>query len=63
MKTLHTPKTCKRDVINTQYVGKGYKSKFTCPECGSSCWQHLSFLGRRDVVCDGAKFTKVEKTR
>lgn len=57
----HEPAICQRDVAGTQYVGKGYKSKFTCPTCGRSMWQHLNFLGQRTLVCNGEKFTKESK--
>ena len=59
----HALTICIRDVKGTQYVGKGYKSEFQCPDCGRKTWQHLSFLGMRNVVCDGQKFTKVSKER
>jgi len=54
----HEAAICVRDVAGTQYVGKGYRSKFTCPVCGRSSWQHLNFLGRRKMVCNGGKFSK-----
>jgi hypothetical protein len=57
----HNRVKCDRDVRGTQYVGKGYKSKFTCSTCGASCWQHLSYLGSRHVVCTGDKFLKVDR--
>lgn len=57
----HNRTKCDRDVRGTQYVGKGYKSKFVCAQCGASCWQHLSYLGSRYVVCTGDKFIKVSK--
>lgn len=55
----HDPIACVRDVAGTQYVGKGYKSKFVCPSCSRSCWQHLSFLGAKDLMCNGVKFVRV----
>ncbi len=54
---MHEPTICARDVHQTHYVGKGYKSLFACPACGRSCWQHLGFLGRRHLICDGEKFS------
>jgi hypothetical protein len=57
----HQPVQCERSSApaDSVYVGKGWKAKFICPSCGRNCWQHLNFLGRRKVVCDGVKFTKV----
>lgn len=57
----HKPAVCVRDVRGSQYVGKGYKSKFECPTCGRYTWQLLNMLGRRDVICNGEKFSKVAK--
>ena len=54
----HIPIICQRNVATTQYVGKGYKSRFECPACGRKTWQHLSFLGQRLLICDGVPFTK-----
>lgn len=54
----HSPVACERDIKGTQYVGKSYKSKFVCPHCSRSTWQHLGFLGKRKVICDGMKFHK-----
>jgi hypothetical protein len=54
----HDPVACVRDVQGTQYVTKGYKSKFTCPTCERSAWQHLSFLGQKSLFCNGRKFVK-----
>lgn len=57
----HPPIICPRgaDPIDTQYVYKGWKARFTCPTCRRTAWFHLNFLGQRKVVCDGAKFTKL----
>lgn len=57
----HEPTICVRDIASTQYVGKGYKSKFSCPACGQMTWQHLSFLGQRNLVCNGRKLSKEPK--
>lgn len=57
----HEPIICPRDFRSTQYVGKGYKSKFTCPSCSRSTWQHIGFLGQRNVICNGVRFTKEYK--
>lgn len=57
----HDVTICPRDVARTMYVGKGYKSAFECPACGRSTYQALNFLGRRNVVCNGVKFTKEAK--
>jgi len=40
------------------YVGKGYKGLFRCPVCGRETWQHLNFLGCRDLICTFTKITK-----
>lgn len=56
----HGPQICTR-VGQPLYVGRGYKARFECPSCGRFTYQHLNFLGRRDVVCDGLKFTKKPK--
>lgn len=58
----HELAICVRDFKQTQYVGKGYKSKFQCPVCSRSTWQHIGFLGQRNVLCDGVKFTKEYKS-
>lgn len=58
----HDIAICTRDVKGTQYVGKSYKSEFTCPMCLRSTWQHLGFLGQRNVCCNGEKFSKADKT-
>lgn len=60
MTTTHKPAKCVRggSPRDTMYVGKGWKARFICPECGRETWQHLNYLGRRSVVCDGRKFTK-----
>jgi len=58
----HTPVVLRRDVKHTVYIGKGYKSLFTCPLCLRQTWQPLNFLGRRNVVCHGTKFTKEPKS-
>lgn len=54
----HEPAVCIRDVAGTQYVGNGWRSKFTCPACSRSSWQHLNFLGQRSLICDGVRFSK-----
>lgn len=54
----HPPRVCAREG-DAQYVYKGWKAEFACPTCGRRAWFHLNFLGRRSVVCDGAKFTKL----
>lgn len=59
---IHESTICKRDVADTQYVGKGYRSKFVCGICNRSTWQHLGFLGQRNVMCNGLKFTKEPKS-
>ena len=56
--TKHIPAKMVRDVKGSLYVYKGWKSKFTCPVCGREVWQHLNFLGGRDVICNGDKITK-----
>lgn len=60
MSAAHDSAACKRSPlpIHTQYVGKGYKALFVCPICAAQTWQHLNFLGRRNVVCHGTNFTK-----
>jgi hypothetical protein len=55
----HDPTICQR-VGQPLYVGKGYKARFEC-SCGRHTYQHLNFLGRRNIVCDGAKFAQVAK--
>jgi hypothetical protein len=54
----HEPTIIPRNVGETWFIGKGWKSEFTCPVCGRSARFALNFLGGRDVVCDGVKFTK-----
>lgn len=58
MQAQHTAIECVRDIQGSQYCGKSWKSRFTCPECGRKCWQNLNFLGRRRVMCNGTRFTK-----
>lgn len=60
---MHEPINCVRDIRNTHYIGKGYTSPFTCPTCKRTARFHLGFLGRRNVVCNGVKFTKVLKVK
>ena len=60
-KEAHAPTICIRNIAMTQYVGRGWRSKFECPTCHQSAWQHLNFLGQRDLVCNGVKLTKVPK--
>jgi hypothetical protein len=55
--TAHEPTICQRIIRDSVYVGKGWKGRFVCPTCDRSMWQHLNFLGRRSVVCDGQKFS------
>lgn len=47
-----------RNIKMSLYVGKGWKSEFTCPTCGRKVWQHLNFLGQRKMICNGDKITK-----
>ena len=60
--TPHEPTVCNRNVRMTHYVGKSYKGLFECSCCDRKTWQHLGFLGRRDMVCNGEKFYKVDKS-
>ena len=57
----HPSRVCARSPlpIDTQYVYKGWKSRFVCPDCGRSAFFHLNFLGRRSVVCDGVRFRRL----
>lgn len=55
--STHTPGPCKRQNI-VHYSGKSYSDAFKCPMCGRVGRYNLSFLGSRNVVCDGSKFTK-----
>lgn len=57
----HMPVKMNRDVHMTHYVGKSYKSKFECPLCHRQTWQHLGFLGQRELICNGKKITKQDK--
>lgn len=54
----HPEVNCERIKRETFYVGKGWKSRFVCPTCGRSSFQHLNFLGQRVLVCNGEKFAK-----
>jgi hypothetical protein len=45
---------------NSYYVGNGWKAKFSCSCCGREVWQHLNFLGQRQMVCNGRKIVKTE---
>jgi hypothetical protein len=63
----HEPVVCQKmrwpgsNMAWTVNVGKGYKSKFECPACHRQFFQHLSFLGQRNIICNGEKLTKVAK--
>ena len=59
----HLASVCERSAlpIDTQYVGRGYKAKFRCAECGRTVWQLLSYLYGRVLVCNGVKLTKVPR--
>lgn len=59
----HAATICPRDVATNQYNGKNWSAQFKCPACGRATRQNLNFLGRRSVVCDGVKFTKVNGAR
>lgn len=56
----HTPGPCQR-VGPSLYNGKTRKALFACPVdgCGRATSQNLNVLGRRVVMCDGVKFTKM----
>jgi len=54
----HEPRLCVRNMLMTFGINKGAKSLFECPACGRKTYQALNFLGRRNVVCDGVRFTK-----
>jgi hypothetical protein len=56
----HQPTSCTR-TGQPLYVNRGWKAKFACPACARTTYQHLSYLGRRSVVCDGVRFTKQPK--
>lgn len=58
---MHAPAICPKDLRTLDYVGKGYRAKFTCPECGRAAYQHLNFLGRRNLICNGKKFMKAAR--
>lgn len=53
--TQHEPATMVRNVRETYYCYRGWKSKFECPVCGKTCMQNLNFLGSRVLVCNGVK--------
>jgi hypothetical protein len=59
----HPEITCPRNVEMTVYCGKGWKSLFACPKCGRKTWQSLNFLGRREITCNGIKFTKCKEEK
>lgn len=62
----HTLTTCQTPEplrANQQYIYKGWKQRFVCPVCGRETWQHLNFLGRRFVACNGEKFSKIERIK
>lgn len=52
-----------RDYKITIYVGNGHKSLFACPRCGREVYQHLNFLGGREVWCLGGKIEKRKPSR
>jgi hypothetical protein len=43
------------------YSYRNWSSTFRCPLCGRSGRFSLNFLGQRNVMCGGNKFTKVPK--
>ena len=50
----------KRLYTHDRYVGNGWKSMFKCQDCGREVWQALNFLGRRKMICNGVKISKIK---
>lgn len=49
------------DPGHASYSFKNWTKRHTCPVCSRSGKFNQNFLGGRDVMCDGVKFTKVDR--
>lgn len=58
----HEPVICKK-TGHGHYHYKNWSYDFTCPACSRIGRFSLNFLGQRNVICDGAKFTKEPKSK
>lgn len=43
------------------YSFRNWSKAFKCHECGRVCRVSLNFLGQRVLLCDGKKFSKVNR--
>lgn len=55
----HQPTVCQQVSATARYNGKNWSNLFACPVCLRNGRFNHNFLGKRLVVCDGSKFSKV----
>lgn len=60
--TAHEPVQCNRlHGWMLRYHNKSWSDAFECPTCKTRRRFNINYLGRRRIMCDGQKFTKVER--
>jgi hypothetical protein len=58
----HEPVACVRlRGWHLRFATKSWSDAFECPTCKTRKRYNLNFLGRHTIMCDGTKFTKVER--
>ena len=58
---VHLKVKCIEMPGTTHFSGKSYSVRFECPSCHRRGRFNLSYLGPRRVICDGIRFTKVDR--
>jgi hypothetical protein len=59
--TQHEPAAMIPDRRTMDFHTKSYSYTFECPTCHHQQRQNTNFLGRKDLVCDGARRFKVAR--
>jgi hypothetical protein len=62
MPDTHAPVPCFQDG-HGQYAFRNWTFAFRCPACDRTGRFNLNYLGQRNVVCNGVKFTKEDSSK